>query len=178
MSARSTVTVLGAVTVLLVAGAFVALPALAQDGGNGDDEVVTPTPSNDGDLPDPYDCSDFENVDQLREVYDPANDTSDLDSDNEPEDPDKIACESMFPDQESYEDTEIPTPTPAPDDEMKDDKKEEQKDKKKEDMKDEKKEEEKGDEMKEEKKDDKKDDKKEDMKDEKMDDTEEEQPPC
>jgi hypothetical protein len=88
-----------------------------------DGEVETPTPSNDPDASDPYDCGDFETVEQLRAVYDPGNDVSDLDADpgEEPEDPDKIACEGEFPDQmpadtetETPTETEMPTETPAP----------------------------------------------------------------
>jgi micrococcal nuclease len=56
-----------------------------QDGG-----VKTPTPSNDGDLPDPYDCGDFESREQVEAVFDPDNDVSNLDGNG-----DGVACESI-----------------------------------------------------------------------------------
>jgi micrococcal nuclease len=57
----------------------------AEDGG-----VVTPTPSNDGELPDPYDCGDFETREQVEAVFDPDNDISNLDGNG-----DGVACESI-----------------------------------------------------------------------------------
>lgn len=59
--------------------------ASGEDGG-----VVTPTPSNDGDLPDPYDCGDFETREQVEAVFDPNNDISSLDGND-----DGVACESL-----------------------------------------------------------------------------------
>ena len=54
-------------------------------GGSGD----FPTPSNDGDLSDPYDCSDFESQDQAQEYFDSVQgDPSGLDSDGY-----GVACE-------------------------------------------------------------------------------------
>jgi micrococcal nuclease len=61
--------------------------------GDGDGTLKTPTPSNDGDLPDPYDCSDFDSQDvaqQWFENHNPAEDPSSLDSDG-----DSTACESL-----------------------------------------------------------------------------------
>jgi hypothetical protein len=55
-----------------------------------DGAVVTPTPSHDGDLPDPYDCGDFDTRAQVEAVFDPNNDVSDLDSNG-----DGVACESI-----------------------------------------------------------------------------------
>lgn len=58
------------------------------DGGEG---FVTPTPSNDGDLPDPYDCGDFDSQDVAQQVLDNnPDDPSELDSDG-----DGVACESL-----------------------------------------------------------------------------------
>jgi micrococcal nuclease len=60
------------------------------DNGGG---LETPTPSNDGNLPDPYDCSDFERqkvAQQWFETHNPAEDPSGLDSDG-----DGTACESL-----------------------------------------------------------------------------------
>jgi hypothetical protein len=52
--------------------------------------VKTPTPSNDGDLPDPYDCGDFDTREQVEAVFDPTNDVSKLDDNG-----DGVACESI-----------------------------------------------------------------------------------
>jgi hypothetical protein len=85
---------------------------LAQDGSGDGDGVDLPPPSNDPDASDPYDCGDFETVEQLRAYYDPADDVSDLDenADTEEED-DKIACETDFPNQEPYDAPSNETPT-------------------------------------------------------------------
>ncbi|WP_049898250.1 5'-nucleotidase C-terminal domain-containing protein [Halococcus agarilyticus] len=61
---------------------------VAQDDGG----VETPTPSNDGDTPDPYDCSDFDSREEVNAVFDPDDDESNLDDDG-----DGIACEDAFP---------------------------------------------------------------------------------
>jgi len=94
------------VVIGVVAGGILSaapLGAVAQDGG-----VETPTPQPDGD----YNCDDFETVEQLRAVYDPDVNQYGLDkpNDQESDDPDKIACESRFPNQEPYT-TETTTPT-------------------------------------------------------------------
>lgn len=168
MSAKSTVTVLGVVTVLLIGGAFVALPVLAQDGGDG---VELPPKQDGGD----YDCGQFDNREQVEAVFNPNDDQYRLDGDG-----DGVACESVGE----------PTDEQPTDDKQTEDKKDQtetkEEDKKKEEMKDEKKEEKQDDEMKEDKKDEKKDkqmdekqdEKKEEMNDEKKDDTEDDHPPC
>jgi micrococcal nuclease len=59
-----------------------------EDGGGG---LETPTPSNDGNLPDPYDCGDFDSQEVAQQVYeDDTSDPSGLD-----EDDDGVACESL-----------------------------------------------------------------------------------
>jgi micrococcal nuclease len=60
----------------------------ADTGGGG---LETPTPSNDGDLPDPYDCGDFDSQDVAQQILDNnPDDPSELDSDR-----DGMACESL-----------------------------------------------------------------------------------
>jgi micrococcal nuclease len=58
------------------------------DGGGG---LETPTPSNDGDLPDPYDCGDFESQEVAQQILENnPDDPSGLDNDG-----DGVACESL-----------------------------------------------------------------------------------
>jgi micrococcal nuclease len=61
-----------------------------EDGGaSGGLEI--PTPSNDGELPDPYDCGDFDSQEVAQQVLDSEpGDPSRLDEDN-----DGVACESL-----------------------------------------------------------------------------------
>jgi micrococcal nuclease len=61
-----------------------------EDGGaSGGLEI--PTPSNDGDLPDPYDCGDFDSQEVAQQVLDSEpGDPSRLDEDN-----DGVTCESL-----------------------------------------------------------------------------------
>ena len=59
------------------------------DGDDGSGGLETPTPSNDGNLPDPYDCSDFDSQEVAQQVLeDDPSDPSGLD-----EDDDGVACE-------------------------------------------------------------------------------------
>ena len=109
------ISLVGAVTIasllmmpLGVLGQGIEIPASSQS-------VDTPTPSGGPD--DPYDCSDIETIEQLHAIYDPSNDTSDLDADpgEETADSDQIACESKFPDQETADaPVETPTATDTP----------------------------------------------------------------
>jgi micrococcal nuclease len=58
------------------------------DGGGG---LETPTPSNDGNLPDPYDCGDFESQEIAQQILgNNPDDPFGLDSDE-----DGVACESL-----------------------------------------------------------------------------------
>ena len=82
------------VALLVGAGLSVAPASLAQDNG-----VDTPTPSNDGDGNDPYDCSDFDSREEVNAVFDPNDDVSNLD-----EDGDGVACEGQFPPADSGSD--------------------------------------------------------------------------
>ena len=82
------------VALLVGAGLSVAPASLAQDSG-----VDTPTPSNDGDGNDPYDCSDFDSREEVNAVFDPNDDVSNLD-----EDGDGVACEGQFPPADSGSD--------------------------------------------------------------------------
>lgn len=55
----------------------------------GGDNLATPTPSNDGNLPDPYDCGDFESQEVAQQVLeDDPSDPSGLD-----ENDNGVACE-------------------------------------------------------------------------------------
>jgi micrococcal nuclease len=57
----------------------------------GDGGLETPTPSNDGNLPDPYDCGDFESQEVAQQILENnPDDPSGLDSDE-----DGVACESL-----------------------------------------------------------------------------------
>ena len=59
------------------------------DGDDGSGGLETPTPSNDGNLPDPYDCGDFDSQEVAQQVLkDDPDDPSGLD-----EDDDGVACE-------------------------------------------------------------------------------------
>jgi micrococcal nuclease len=61
-----------------------------EDGSAGGG-LETPTPSNDGDLPDPYDCSDFDSQEVAQQILDSEpGDPSGLDEHN-----DGVACESV-----------------------------------------------------------------------------------
>ena len=65
-------------------------PEAGDDDGSGG-ALETPTPSNDGDLPDPYDCSDFDSQEVAQQVLDNnPDDPSGLDADD-----DGVACESL-----------------------------------------------------------------------------------
>lgn len=99
----STKQVLALVVVVLFIGAglSVAPASVAQDNG-----VETPTPSNDGDGNDPYDCSDFDSREQVNAVFDPDDDVSNLDDDS-----DGIACEGQFPPADSNDGTAASTTT-------------------------------------------------------------------
>lgn len=94
-TAQKTVAVI--VAMLLVAGVFVALPTLAQEG----DGITTPEPQEDGD----YDCGQFETREQVNAVFDPSNDQYELDRDG-----DGIACENVG---EPSEDEGTPTDEPT-----------------------------------------------------------------
>ena len=66
-----------------------ATPTPTPDDGDGRGGLETPTPSNDGNLPDPYDCSDFDSQEVAQQVLeDDPSDPSGLD-----EDGDGVACE-------------------------------------------------------------------------------------
>lgn len=86
------------VVLLIGAGLSVVPATLAQDGSSG-----APTPGTDGDI----DCDEFENRQEVNEVYDPDNDQYRLDD----EDDDSIACENVGEGQATEEPTETATPT-------------------------------------------------------------------
>jgi 5'-nucleotidase/UDP-sugar diphosphatase len=89
------------VVLLIGAGLSVAPASVAQDSG-----VETPTPSNDGDGNDPYDCSDFDSREEVNAVFDPDDDVSNLDDDG-----DGVACEGQFPPANSDDEAAASTTT-------------------------------------------------------------------
>jgi outer membrane lipoprotein-sorting protein len=99
----STTRVLALVGVVLLVGAglTVAPASVAQETG-----VDTPTPSNDGDTNDPYDCSDFDSREQVNAVFNPNDDASNLDDDGN-----GVACEGQFPPADSGGGTPTSTAT-------------------------------------------------------------------
>lgn len=90
-------------TTVLVVAALAGGPfaVIAQDDG-----VVTPTPSGDED--DPYDCADFDNRQQIEEVFDRTDDESNLDADD-----DGVACEHIGDTQSAQTATSTVTSTPT-----------------------------------------------------------------
>ena len=95
----------GGVALAVVIGALTVVPmgAFSQDGS-----VTTPTPSNDGEANDPYDCEDFDSAAEARAVFvdEAPDDTSELDANDN-----GIPCESEFPDQSGPVNGAPDTPT-------------------------------------------------------------------
>lgn len=88
---------LGAVLTVSVMGSPL-LVVTAQQGG----QVQTPAPSGGPD--DPYDCGDFDTREQVEAIFNPDNDVSGLDRDN-----DGVACEGIGSPSEDQTETSTPT---------------------------------------------------------------------